>query len=861
MSDGETTAQTNVGKETSDNNNNNNSSDNNNNNNSTTNKNFNHNRNKVILSNPISYDGETKAVGAVLGLRYEKFYKKLPFSQFVEKVHYYVISNYKDGGDLKAVFKKLQDPMREFEAKHMPSAIEDPNDIQKEIQKERVKQYVAREMLLKSNMVKVYGLVWGQCSAALQSYVKGLDSYEEKSDVFDVLWLLGELKKATSGIDVKVNPRLTMHEAVATLYKMKQGPDESNDYYLDRFGAAVLTVEMAKGGHIFLSPELVEGSGTALTNEEILCEKEKSKAILLLKNADDKRFGSLAKSLKEGSYLSRDEYPTTVASMYELMTKHSGILDGQQRKKSDRFFQGRDKSSANAIFVQQKGSSTSEGGLVPGVNGSTYENVQCYLCHRWGHYKSQCPKAASTGVNLLQLGFTFAQSTGKRNLVDRNWVLLDTCSTDNVCCNPKLVDNVRTCKSDECLEIFSNGGSLKYDKIANFKLLPIKVHLNEKSLANVLSFKHVASIPGVRITADTEIEKSLVVHLPNEKKMIFKECDEGLYYFDTANFINKNGVKDYFYSKPNFHSKVSLLTTVSSNKAKYNTKEIKAANDARKLQQCMGWPSDQSFKNYIENNLILNSKVTGNDVNRATEIYGTAEPLLRGKMVSPSQRRNKTAQIPLPHNLSTEQSRLRLYIDLIYVNGNVFLHTKAKDVNDDLNFVTIDYLKSRTKSSLTKALSKIVIMYLTRGFILTDIYADNEFNVAEYENIFLPARCHIVASNEHVSTIERSGRTIKERCRSTCHGLPYRQYPRLMTRSLLMHVVQWLNAFPSGRSRYAVGPSTIVMGTPQPDFNKPRVPFGSYAMVYVGRRNDMTSRSVPAIALHESNVFGGFYFM
>ena len=82
-----------------------------------------------------------------------------------------------------------------------------------------------------------------------------------------------------------------------------------------------------------------------------------------------------------------------------------------------------------------------------------------------------------------------------------------------------------------------------------------------------------------------------------------------------------------------------------------------------------------------------------------------------------------------------------------------------------------------------------------------------------------------------------------------------------MTRSLLKHVVQWLNAFPLQQSRYALGPSTIVMGTPQPAFNKPQFPFGSYAMVYVGTRNDITSRSIPAIALQESNDFGGFYLM
>ena len=138
MSDGEIPMQTNFVQETGNNNNNINSGSTNsrNNNSNNNNRSNNHNRDKVILGNPIGYNGETKSVGAVLGLCYEKFHKKLPFSQFVDKVYYYLISNYKDGGYLKPVFKKLQDPMSEFEAKHMLSAIQNPNNIQKEIQKE-----------------------------------------------------------------------------------------------------------------------------------------------------------------------------------------------------------------------------------------------------------------------------------------------------------------------------------------------------------------------------------------------------------------------------------------------------------------------------------------------------------------------------------------------------------------------------------------------------------------------------------------------------------------------------------------------------------------------------------------------------
>ena len=83
-----------------------------------------------------------------------------------------------------------------------------------------------------------------------------------------------------------------------------------------------------------------------------------------------------------------------------------------------------------------------------------------------------------------------------------------------------------------------------------------------------------------------------------------------------------------------------------------------------------------------------------------------------------------------------------------------------------------------------------------------------------------------------------------------------------MVTGLLEHVELWLNAFPSNSAEIKnVSPSTLVTGAPQPDFNRKRVPFGSYVMAYKGTRNDMSARSTPAIALRESNEFGGFYFL
>ena len=40
-----------------------------------------------------------------------------------------------------------------------------------------------------------------------------------------------------------------------------------------------------------------------------------------------------------------------------------------------------------------------------------------------------------------------------------------------------------------------------------------------------------------------------------------------------------------------------------------------------------------------------------------------------------------------------------------------------------------------------------------------------------------------------------------------------------------------------------------------------RIPFGAYALAYTQTTNNMKTRSVPGIALSESNVKGGQYFM
>ena len=103
---------------------------------------------------------------------------------------------------------------------------------------------------------------------------------------------------------------------------------------------------------------------------------------------------------------------------------------------------------------------------------------------------------------------------------------------------------------------------------------------------------------------------------------------------------------------------------------------------------------------------------------------------------------------------------------------------------------------------------------------------------------------------------------MKERARPATAGLLFETVPQLIIISPLEGVERWLNAFPTGNIDHnLVSPATIIKGRQNPKDNIPRVAYGAYALVYIGTTNTLDSRTVPAIALRESNNNGGHYFM
>ena len=109
--------------------------------------------------------------------------------------------------------------------------------------------------------------------------------------------------------------------------------------------------------------------------------------------------------------------------------------------------------------------------------------------------------------------------------------------------------------------------------------------------------------------------------------------------------------------------------------------------------------------------------------------------------------------------------------NFFYVNGNIFFQFKSAKID----FLTTQYRTSRSLKIIMTALNTIINKYNGRSFEIIDFHGDNEFNKAALKYFLQPALVHIYGKAEHVGPIERSIRTIKERCRSTCNEIPYKR--------------------------------------------------------------------------------------
>ena len=774
--------------------------------------------------------------------------------------------------------------------------------------------YRERNATLEKNRGQVFSLIHGQCTQLLQDKMKQDTDWTAASTSNDPLTLYRLIEKTILAQTEDQYPFATVYDQELGFYSFRQETMTNAQWY-ERFNTKVdvaNAIGVTRQHKVLLEYVAQElhtddfDNLTAAQQLEVRNDAEERYISYCFLRQSGKQHANLKVDLQNDFTTGDNRYPKNRQSTLHLLDKYSKTVVTKTAQ------------SEGTAFVQRSGT----GGKAGAGNGKEKEdydkkywaNKDCFKCGEKGHPASHCPKKTTTeddekslastqssvkkltkelksmkkafsqvNTQLAQLqeeasdlssdsdtheesshfqfveGFQFAQLDHQfepriRNLFKqaepkkikldlREVILLDSQSTMDLICNKAMVTKVF--KSGSSMRLRSNGGSMLVTHKAKMPGYNKNVWFSKKAIANIVALSNL--IKQYRVTYDSN-DLMFVVHRETDNKpnMEFRMHESGLHYYD-----------------PREHQHIAFVTTVSGNMEGFTKREIKDAEIARTLYTTLIYPSWNDYKWAVRGNQIKNCPITVQDVDVAFKIWGKNIQALKGKTTRTKPEVVARDLVKVPTKLLNLHKEVFLTADIFFVNKIPFFLTLSRKIC----FTAVNHLANRKVPEIFKAFKEIYQFYLQRGFRITAIHVDGEFEPLKPLIESLPGGpvVNLAASSEHVPEIERRTRVVKERCRAVRHGLPFQRIPKLLTIYIVFNVVKMLNFFPTkGGVSETLSPKTIMSGETL-DYKKHlRMPIGQYCQVHEEEnpRNSQAARTRGAISLGPSgNLQGGYKFM
>ena len=131
------------------------------------------------------------------------------FEKTIEKFKTYVGTAYDRSGDLLGLFENLVTPVI-TKPENVDLSSTTTTDLQREIFKQDVAEYIKARNKLHTNLVALYEVIWGQCSKSMKTKLQGLSEYETIKSSKDCAALLLHIK----AICHKFDSAISLYDAV-----------------------------------------------------------------------------------------------------------------------------------------------------------------------------------------------------------------------------------------------------------------------------------------------------------------------------------------------------------------------------------------------------------------------------------------------------------------------------------------------------------------------------------------------------------------------------------------------------------------------------------------------------------------------
>ncbi len=379
-----------------------------------------------------------------------------------------------------------------------------------------------------------------------------------------------------------------------------------------------------------------------------------------------------------------------------------------------------------------------------------------------------------------------------RDLDLRSVWLLDNQSTFDLCCNPDFAHKPRDAK--RAMDMSSNGGGHRISKECKVLGYDFWVWFTKRAMTNILCLKNLIRLYWVMY--DSERWTAFIVHreefgLPN---MVFDMHPCGLHVYYPKKIDGQYG----------------FVQTDDDNMKLFTKRQIEDELKARHLYETLGCPSNADFETVLRAGGIGGCTLTANDAKVAYKIWGNSIPRLKGSTIRETGQHKPQTLVKVPQELFQLQQKVRIGIDMFFVNGHIFFMTYSRMIC----FTTVTHLINHKVVEVWAVMHKIYQMYMLCGFHIVEIAGDGEFAWIADQLASLPTNpmLNLAAASEHVGLIEHNIRFMKEKTRSIHHSLPFERVPALMLIRMVLHTVQFMNSFPRKGDLKHYPPIAIMTG-------------------------------------------------
>jgi hypothetical protein len=737
------------------------------------------------------------------------------FAKFKEAISKTALKNYGQLGKLIKLGDYYEPEKPDSTDSKKYDLANDPLGIERATYLEDLKEYRKEVIKMQNERPKLYALILQYLSEESLDEIKRSDKFDKIDEETDplALWLLVEETHKVNSISKVAT--VTKMAARSTYQTMRQGAYESIITYKERFTTALKAY--------------VDQKNPNMEDQDV--------AMDFFRGLDNARYSQFKTEIMNGLTAGSIKQPDDLNAMYLLAnqwlktttrndpkgyaTTFTTTLDNQER--SNRRSKKHEKKNGDSEKKEKKDKDMSK--------------IECYACGAMGHYANKCPsrqQRTDSNENEEQeqdrnSHVTWHASTfntyqvctaSQEGRFKRSEVLLDN-QADVSIVHPSLLRDVQ--RVDRAVKINGVAGHQFTVKETGFLDPLFRVYASEKTQANILSLSEVED----RYLVTYVPQECFIIHLPHGDIEFRRK--EGMYVADWDHYRN-------------------AFSTSVCTKA-----EEARAKQAYEFLRTSGFPSLSEAIHLVEDgNIAGMPALTGADVRKAYELFGTPPAYVRGKMT-----KRKVSRAVINDSLIMEEKKQSMYTDVMHIENNMFLIS----VCEPLQLTLQCPLESESKNQLGLALQGHMDILRERGFIPTVVYTDPQRAFTSLTGSFPGVVIDTGGAKDNVAKVDAKIRRVKELFRSVKESLSWK-IPKRMVKDLVAYAVARINIRRTTAINLNVCPKVLFTGIKINYKKELELAFGDYCEVYDGTDNTSASRSIPCIALCPcNNATGSWEFM